>query len=339
MEFFIPSIRRTIEMTRPLRIEFPDAIYHVNYRGNNRQAIFFSDEDREMHLERTRETVLRYGWRMFAFCQMTNHAHHYFQTPEPNLSAGMQFLLSGFARRVNASNGLCGHLLQGRFHDQLVENETYSFSVSRYIHLNPYRTQPPMVVHPFDWPWSSYPGYVDPTRRLDWIDYDVVLNSYAAEFGGDPVAGYRSYVEQGITEPPANPFKQAIDGWILGSQTFAAWLAERFSLDRSCELPRRRTFVPFELDRLTQILCGFYGVNNEAITTRRSQHIVRPLFAWFARRVTRCTRKQIAIHLSLKHSDSVSTMLRRIDKQRDASTSLRSDIEAIEMLLNVSHAC
>ena len=109
-------------MTRPLRIEFPDAIYHVNYRGNNRQTIFFSDEDREMHLERTRETVLRYGWRMFAFCQMTNHAHHYFQTPEPNLSAGMQFLLSGFARRVNASNGLCGHLLQGRFHDQLVEN-------------------------------------------------------------------------------------------------------------------------------------------------------------------------------------------------------------------------
>ena len=84
-------------MARPLRVEYSGASYHVCYRGNDGQEIFLDDEDRAYFVERLRQTVNRYEWRMFAFVQMTNHGQQFFQTPEPNLSAGMQFLLHNYS--------------------------------------------------------------------------------------------------------------------------------------------------------------------------------------------------------------------------------------------------
>jgi len=60
-------------MARPLRVEYADALYHICYRGNNGQDIFHDSEDREYFIDRLRQTVNRYQWRLFAFCQMTNH--------------------------------------------------------------------------------------------------------------------------------------------------------------------------------------------------------------------------------------------------------------------------
>ena len=79
-------------MARPLRIEFAGAVYHVMSRGNARQDIVLDDADRQKRLDWLRRTVETYGWRLYAFALMTNHEHLFFQTPEPNLSAGMQYL-------------------------------------------------------------------------------------------------------------------------------------------------------------------------------------------------------------------------------------------------------
>ena len=79
-------------MTRPLRIEFAGALYHVISRGNERKPIMRDDVDWEKRLDWLRRTVETYDWRLHAFVLMTDHEHPFVETPEPNLSADMQYL-------------------------------------------------------------------------------------------------------------------------------------------------------------------------------------------------------------------------------------------------------
>jgi len=152
---------------------------------------------------------------------MPNHIHLFFRTPRPNLSRGMQRLLSGYANRYARRHRRPGHLFQGRFKGELIEDESYFWSVSRYIHLNPVRGKRPLVAHPRDWPWSSYPGYGHKRKRFAWVGYDLVLDAWQGIRGGSqPAVAYRRYVEQGLAEPPANPLAAAAHGWLLGSQDF-----------------------------------------------------------------------------------------------------------------------
>ena len=79
-------------MARPLRIEFPNAIYHVMARGNGRQRIFHADADYQRMTDGLAKTIARTGWQVFAFVWMPNHIHLFVRTPKPNLSVGMQYL-------------------------------------------------------------------------------------------------------------------------------------------------------------------------------------------------------------------------------------------------------
>ena len=126
-------------MARPLRIEYSGAIYHVMARGNGRQDMVCDDRDRQRLIDRLETTVGRYGWELFCYVLMTNHLHAFFQTPKPNLSRGMQYWLSGYANWWCKRHQFSGHVFQGRFKGELVEDETYFWSASRYIHLNPVR--------------------------------------------------------------------------------------------------------------------------------------------------------------------------------------------------------
>jgi len=77
-------------MARPLRIEFPGAIYHVMSRGNQRRSVFEDEHDYLRLLEGLEQTVGRFGWELLSFVLMPNHFHLFFRTPQPNLSRGMQ---------------------------------------------------------------------------------------------------------------------------------------------------------------------------------------------------------------------------------------------------------
>ena len=131
-------------MTRPLRIQYPGAIYHVMARGNGRQLLFHEQDDYQRMLDGLVKTVDRTGWEVFAFVWMPNHLHIFFRTPKPNLSKGMQYLLSGYANWYAKRHRRTGHLFQGRFKGELIENESYFWNVSRYLHLNPVRGKRPL---------------------------------------------------------------------------------------------------------------------------------------------------------------------------------------------------
>ena len=105
-----------------------------------------------------------------------------------------------------AAPSVFGHVFQGRYRTELVEDETYLWTVTRYVHLSPVRGR--LVEHPAAWAWSSYPGYAHPGRRLDWVAYDELLASWGGAFGGpDPAGAYRRYVTAALSEPPESPWK------------------------------------------------------------------------------------------------------------------------------------
>jgi REP element-mobilizing transposase RayT len=156
-------------MARPLRIEFPGAIYHVMSRGNARQTVFHDEGDYQRLFEGLAVVVSRSGWDLLSFVLMPNHFRLLVRTPQPNLSRGMQYLTSGYANWCGRRHRRPGHTFQGRFKSELIEDESYFWTVSRYIHLNPVRGKRPLAVHPRDWPWSSYSGYDRRRRRVEWV--------------------------------------------------------------------------------------------------------------------------------------------------------------------------
>jgi putative transposase len=204
-------------MSRPLRVEYPGAIYHIMCRGNARQRIFHDEADHQRLVDGLALTVSRFGWELFSFVLISNHFHLFLRTPQPSLSRGMQYLASGYANWFAKRHRCPGHLLQGRFKSQLVEDESYFWSVSRYIHLNPLRGKSPLVSHPRDWRWSSYPGYASRRARVDWVAYDFVYAAWQGDVGGrDPEVAYRRYIERGHADSVRN-LTRRVDRALPGS--------------------------------------------------------------------------------------------------------------------------
>src|SRR4026208_485607 len=145
-------------MARPLRVEFPGAIYHLTSRGNARQKVFFPDADRELFLSTLAGVVGRYEWICRAYCLMAKHYHLRVETPKANLSIGMRQLNGIYTQSFNRRHKRVGHLFQGRFKAILVEKESYLLELSRYIHLNPWRVKESN--DPVKYPWSSLGSYV-----------------------------------------------------------------------------------------------------------------------------------------------------------------------------------
>jgi REP element-mobilizing transposase RayT len=152
-------------MPRRLRIQYPGAIYHVMARGNGRQDIVRDDQDRERLQDELARATVCAGWRVYAFVLLSNHLHIVLKTPQPNLSQGMQVFLSTYANAWARRHRFCGHVFQGRYRTELVEDESYLWVVTRYVHLNPVRAC--LVDHPSRWCWSSYPGHTQASSRLE----------------------------------------------------------------------------------------------------------------------------------------------------------------------------
>ena len=126
-------------MARPLRIEFPGAVYHVTSRGDRREAIFVDDQDRHALLEVVAQALSRFDAQALAYCLMDNHYHFVLHTRQANLSLLMRHINGVYTQAFNRRHGKAGHLFQGRFKAILVDRDAYLLEVCRYVDLNPVR--------------------------------------------------------------------------------------------------------------------------------------------------------------------------------------------------------
>ncbi|MDQ6994227.1 MAG: transposase, partial [Mariprofundaceae bacterium] len=141
-------------MTRPIRIEYAGALYHVTSRGDRQEDIYIDDVDRSSFLTLLAQVSKDYNWLIHAYCLMDNHYHLLVVTPDGNLSKGMRQLNGVYTQLTNRYHGKVGHVFQGRYKAILVQKENYLLELARYIVLNPVRAR--MVREAKGWPWSSY---------------------------------------------------------------------------------------------------------------------------------------------------------------------------------------
>src|SRR5260221_10343944 len=132
-----------------LRVQYPGAIYHIMNRGDRREKIFKDDDDRHRFLKTMAEACEKTGWQVHAYCLMSNHFHLVVETPQPNLVAGMKWLLGTYTIRFNRRHQEFGHVFSGRYKSLIVDGSGsgYLKSVRDYVHLNPV---PASVLKPKD---------------------------------------------------------------------------------------------------------------------------------------------------------------------------------------------
>jgi len=231
-------------MARPLRIEYPGAIYHLLSRGDRREAIVEDDLDRLLFFDLLGRTCERTGWQVHAVILMNNHFHLVVETPRANLSVGMHWLLARYTQQFNQLHGVCGHLFAGRYKALLVDGRKGSYlrRVCDYVHLNPARAEILRSEAPLEsYRWSSYPGYLkEAKKRPGWLQTERVL----AEHGLAPDGACerrefsrRMEAMRSGANRPDRELNLIRRGWKLGAEDFLDWILERVDLQAQEEHP------------------------------------------------------------------------------------------------------
>jgi len=258
------EVSRSVILARPIRIEYPGAFYHVFSRGNQKQLIFFSDEDRCHFINCLRKACQKFGVVVHAYCLMPNHFHLLLETPLGNLSRVMHFLIANYTSYFNRKHDRHGHLFQGRFRSVLVDAAVYAKELSRYIHLNPVRSG--IVERPERFAWSSYGYYCGTADPEQWLETSVVLGLISRK-PGVTMRAYAEFVEDGIGKDPAALIRGSVKKGLLGSEEFTekikgSYLGEALDkTDRDRPQLRRLRTRP-DLNRIRDICEKTFGPAN-----------------------------------------------------------------------------
>ncbi|MCK8603437.1 transposase [Desulfoferrobacter suflitae] len=226
-------------MARPLRIEYPGAVYHVTSRGNARADIFLGDGDRQTFLNVLADTIEKYNWLCHAFCLLDNHYHAIIETLDPNLSMGMRQLNGVYTQAFNRSHKRIGHVFQGRYKAILVEKGSHLLELCRYVVLNPVRAG--MAATPGQWQWSSYKSTAHAGKVPQYLTVDWVLGQFARN-RTTARQRYREFVADGLKNP-VSPWKKLTGQVFLGSENFVACMRELVGdSEKIREIPRAQRY-------------------------------------------------------------------------------------------------
>ena len=234
-------------MARPLRIEFPGALYHVTTRGNARGDIFVDDRDRHGFLAVLGQVVARWRWLCHAYCLMGNHYHLIVETRDANLARGMRQLNGLYTQRLNRRHGRVGHVFQGRYAAILVERDSHLLELARYVVRNPVRAG--LVDRAEAWPWSSYRAMIGRGARPAWLHCDWLLRQFAGEPAQARLA-YRAFVSEG--PEGRDPWRDLAGQIYLGGAGFVrSMLARAGDGGERVEIPPRNARPWSSRSRLT----------------------------------------------------------------------------------------
>ena len=184
-------------MSRPLRIEYPDAFYHVTARGNERKDIYRDERDRERFLAYLETAVVRYKAVLHVYCLMNNHYHLLLSTPSGNLSQIVRHINGAYTVYFNKRHHRFGHLFQGRYKAIVIQKDSHLLEVCRYVVLNPVRAR--MVELPDQWKWSSYLATAGLEKPHPCLTTDWVLGQFSRA-RAKAIKEYRQFVAWGINK-------------------------------------------------------------------------------------------------------------------------------------------
>ncbi len=205
-------------MARLPRLILPGQPHHVILRGNNRQAIFFSDLDRQQLLTTLAESAAQYHVAIHAYVLMDNHLHLLLTlSAAADLSRMMQSLGRRYVGWFNARHRRSGTLWEGRFRAGLIEGERHLLACMRYIELNPVRAG--LCVEPAHWPWSSAAHHLGLSRNGLITEHEMYWSLGNTPFEREHA--YREFLGQGVSLSEQASFTDAaLRGRPVASEAF-----------------------------------------------------------------------------------------------------------------------
>ncbi|WP_247903631.1 transposase [Bradyrhizobium sp. 131] len=213
-------------MARTSRFVAPGHPHHVTQRGNQRNRVFFGDDDYRLYLSILTEQARVGGCEVWCYCLMPNHVHLILR---PDSEAALARTVGETHRRyttlINGRNKTTGYLWQGRFWSAALD-ERYLLDAARYVLNNPVDGN--KIKHPTAWPWSSARAHA--SSKSDGV---VAVEPLAQRIG--PFEQFmRTEVDPGAKERHETAVRR---GWPIGDKTFIADLETM--LGRKAE-PRER---------------------------------------------------------------------------------------------------
>lgn len=204
-------------MSRPLRIEYKNAFYHIMNRGRRREKIFLDDGDYYLFLSVLAEAVKLFNIKIYSYCLMSNHYHLLISAPDANISRAMRHINGVYTQKTNRKHKLEGALFKGRYKSILIEEDSYFMECVRYIHRNPIKAG--LVGEEGEYHWTSHKYYLSRKRRLDWLCVDEAL-AYWGQHKKSAINEYSCYVKEDVSEYFDKRLKGTNWPAVLGSEKF-----------------------------------------------------------------------------------------------------------------------
>lgn len=322
-------------MSRPLRIEYPGAWYHVMNHGRRGERIFQDNRDFKRFVDLLKESTELWNLRVSAYCLMPNHYHLLVQTPDANISRCMRHINGVYTQRYNRRHHCEGQLFRGRYKSILVDADSYLLQLVRYIHRNPLRAGLTDSLKKYD--WSSHKGYLSSAARWSWLHKDYVLSMLSKD-KANRLRTYRHFVAMSDEDGIIRVYERKQWPSFLGSEGFVNSIKEKFfSRKADEEVPQARDLA-IESSRIRKTVCEFYKITErELLLSKRGMfNEPRNVAIYLTRRMRGDSLKEIAKEFGMSKYSSVSSAIERMKELVAKDRKQRKKVEKLESLLSKS---
>ena len=319
-------------MSRPLRIQYPDAWYHVMNRGRRSEEIFTGKDDYTVFIDLLKELVEDYNVKIAAYCLMPNHYHLLVQTPDANISRSMRHLNGVYTQRFNRIHHCDGQLFRGRYKSILVDADSYLLELLRYIHRNPLESG--LVENLQKYSWSSHKGYLSGAKKWDWLHKDFILSLFSKN-ETESIRRYRQFVSKMILEDINQILARKKLPAVMGSKNFVEKIKEKFFSNKSHEeVPESRFLAP-DVDRIMEEVCKLYKVDkNDLLASRRGYfNEPRNVAIYLIRRLRGDTLKGVRKAFGIDKNSTISSVIERVKREMRKNKNINKRVKNLKDIL------
>ncbi len=311
-------------MSRPLRIQYPGAVYHLMNRGSAGRKVFLSRTDYREFLKTVSEAHDLWGVEVFAYCLMPNHYHLCLRTPRGNLSSVMRHVDGLYTQRFNRRHNRDGSLFRGRYKAIVVAADEYLLAVVRYIHLNPVGAR--LARQPEEYMWSSHEDYLSGSKSVPWLKSREVLDHF------ESIEDFHRFVQSGNEEGIEEFYGSKKQSPVLGGEGFRdRVMRDLRSIGR--EHPRyERISVRPSAERVLKVVARVYGGRVEDLVRSRrgEENEGRKVGMYLMKRLSDMTLGEVAREFGVKSYGAVGWACHGIHLKREADGKFRRRLENLE---------
>lgn len=322
-------------MARPLRIEYPDAWYHVMNRGRRHEAIFLDSKDYQTFIDLLKAVSDMFKAQIAAYALMPNHYHLLLRTPEANINRIMRHVGGIYTQIFNRRHGHDGQLFRGRYKAILVDESEYLLGLVHYIHHNPLKAGMAKALE--DYEWISHHGYLSDHDAWKWLYREPVLKEFSSHLD-EARKGYRRFMAQDDDERVEDVFSRLNLPAILGGKEFIKKIKDRFfQVKTNREVPTARHLAPTAREIMNAVLSAYNAEEATLSVSRRgATNEPRDVAMYLLRNLCGKPLQQIAEFLSVRSYSTVSTTLTRVEKRLAQDEVFRKRVESVRAALKKS---